>query len=444
MPRTNHQSPGPQRVSGYGGTYGSPGALHPRPSARRQSASSSVSRRKRIPLRHASTNSLSEDYDINNPPSIPGSPRLRGGADFDDVTFPGLNRGPSPERGMLNGRSNDRDAVIDMDENRQPFRSPRAGTPRTPSMERLNPFRRRPSNHLMEEDVCVPFDRMTEIAEEDYLHQEGSDRAARRSRKRPWPDLTSLHEYSLAEKEERQLEGVRAKRVNEPELVGGRLRPSRVYWQREEEEAPFRFTYFNEELDSSLRSYTLSGLQELGLNFQEMFIPECPEIEEETSDDEEEDRVPDRTLTPVNGQSRIGTRQSSILDHKGFEKQESTGDRSGQETPTKLSSNIEKPKQYGPRPVFWLDVLQPTYEEMRVLSRAFGIHKLTAEDIMEEEAREKVELFRHYYFVNYRTFEQDQQSDQYLDPINMYFVVFKGGVISVCYTLGLFLCQAKH
>ena len=92
---------------------------------------------------------------------------------------------------------------------------------------------------------------------------------------------------------------------------------------------------------------------------------------------------------------------------------------------------MSRPKKFGPRPVFWLDVLQPTPEEMRIISRAFGIHKLTAEDIMEQEAREKVELFRNYYFVNYRTFEQDQESDEYMDPVNMYFVVFKGGVISV-------------
>lgn len=49
---------------------------------------------------------------------------------------------------------------------------------------------------------------------------------------------------------------------------------------------------------------------------------------------------------------------------------------------------------------------------------------------MEQEAREKVELFRNYYFVNYRTFDQDEQSESYLEPVNMYFVVFKGGVIS--------------
>ena len=98
-------------------------------------------------------------------------------------------------------------------------------------------------------------------------------------------------------------------------------------------------------------------------------------------------------------------------------------------------------KRYGPRPVFWLDVMSPTDPEMRALSKAFGIHPLTAEDIMMQEAREKVELFRNYYFVNYRTFEQDTNSENYLEPVNMYVVVFRDGVLSVssaqCGLLGL-------
>lgn len=49
---------------------------------------------------------------------------------------------------------------------------------------------------------------------------------------------------------------------------------------------------------------------------------------------------------------------------------------------------------------------------------------------MMQEAREKVELFRNYYFINYRTFEQDPNSENYLQPVNMYVVVFREGVLS--------------
>jgi magnesium transporter len=67
---------------------------------------------------------------------------------------------------------------------------------------------------------------------------------------------------------------------------------------------------------------------------------------------------------------------------------------------------------------------------MKVLAKAFGIHPLTAEDVMLQEAREKVELFRHYYFVNYRTFDQDINSENFLEPVNMYVIVFREGVLS--------------
>ena len=91
--------------------------------------------------------------------------------------------------------------------------------------------------------------------------------------------------------------------------------------------------------------------------------------------------------------------------------------------------------RYGERPVWWLDILSPTEAEMKVISKAFGIHPLTAEDIMVQEPREKVELFRHYYFVNYRTFEQDRSSDDFLEPVNMYVVVFREGVLSFHFSI---------
>ncbi|CAZ83199.1 unnamed protein product [Tuber melanosporum] len=89
----------------------------------------------------------------------------------------------------------------------------------------------------------------------------------------------------------------------------------------------------------------------------------------------------------------------------------------------------------GPRPTFWLDVMNPTDAEMKVFIRAFGIHPLTSEDILMQETREKVELFRSYYLVSYRTFEQDTNSEEYLEPVNIYFVVFREGVISFHFSL---------
>lgn len=79
---------------------------------------------------------------------------------------------------------------------------------------------------------------------------------------------------------------------------------------------------------------------------------------------------------------------------------------------------------------WWLDCVCPTDAEMKMIAKAFGIHPLTAEDIRMQETREKVELFRNYYFVCFHTFEGDQESEDYLEPINFYIVVFREGVLS--------------
>jgi magnesium transporter len=81
--------------------------------------------------------------------------------------------------------------------------------------------------------------------------------------------------------------------------------------------------------------------------------------------------------------------------------------------------------------VWWLDVVNPTEEELGAISRAFSIHPLTTEDIQMQEAREKVELFKQYYFVCFRTFFQmDKTSEEFLEPVNFYMVVFRDGVLT--------------
>jgi len=88
--------------------------------------------------------------------------------------------------------------------------------------------------------------------------------------------------------------------------------------------------------------------------------------------------------------------------------------------------------QLGPEGgVWWLDVVNPTEEELGAISRAFSIHPLTTEDILTQEAREKVELFKQYYFVCFRTFYQmDKTSEEFLEPVNYYMVVFRDGVLT--------------
>ncbi|KAI9252812.1 hypothetical protein BDA99DRAFT_520135 [Phascolomyces articulosus] len=79
---------------------------------------------------------------------------------------------------------------------------------------------------------------------------------------------------------------------------------------------------------------------------------------------------------------------------------------------------------------FWIDVLCPTDAEMKAFSKIFHIHPLTAEDITMEEPREKCEVFKNYYFICFRSFDQDQYSINYLQPIGMYIIILKEGILT--------------
>lgn len=72
--------------------------------------------------------------------------------------------------------------------------------------------------------------------------------------------------------------------------------------------------------------------------------------------------------------------------------------------------------------VFLLDCLQPNAIELRALTRAFGIHPLTAEDIQTQDAREKLEVFKNYTFIAFHSFNEE--------PINFYILIFERCVLS--------------
>ncbi|CAG8479257.1 1764_t:CDS:2 [Paraglomus occultum] len=79
---------------------------------------------------------------------------------------------------------------------------------------------------------------------------------------------------------------------------------------------------------------------------------------------------------------------------------------------------------------WWIDIVNPTDDDMQLLGRAFGIHPLTIEDIQTEETREKCELFKNYYFICFRYFDEDNCSPTYLQPLSMFMVVMKDGILS--------------
>ncbi|KAL1954581.1 hypothetical protein VTO42DRAFT_916 [Malbranchea cinnamomea] len=402
--------------------YGSDGGLSrsPRHAPRPGTASSSLrspgatgSGAGRSPV--DATWSSKRDYDVNNPPSVPGSPQAGPEMGYDDALITGLEFERQRQEGdNRTVSSSPRDAVIDID---RPSRlvSSRSRSPGSPELTR-----RRTVTLPAEEDVCFPTGA---LSEEDFAAHVSVDGTGpgerRRRRRRVWPELSVLEDWSREEKEERS-GGARVKRVSEPVLVGGRLRPRTADWRYEEDDAPYRFTYFNEELPATIHSQTISELVQPGQTFKDLFIPEPPLLEDDSDVEEEEIH---HSGVDQNSHSQYTTNGRT------------SGSASGAASPGTSPQRVQKEKRYGPRPTFWLDVLCPTDAEMRVIAKAFGIHALTAEDIMMQEAREKVELFRHYYFLNYRTFEQDVNSPKFLEPVNMYVIVFREGLISFHFSM---------
>lgn len=366
---------------------------------------------------------------------------------YDDVMVPGgdfMSRSPDSRRDGESTRP--KDTLIEIDDDGTARPSEARSSPPSPQIRPTDLGRRRTIAVPAEDDVCFPVEIMSEVAD-DEIPAAATDgySTSRRRRRRIWPDLSVLNEWSREEKEERS-EGIRAKAISEPMFVDGRLRPRKGLWHRTAEDAPYRFTYFNEEFENTIHAQTISELVQPGQGFRELFIPDPPELSDSSSDEEEDIMSTQGRYSsagfrsPQTNIDRASTRQPSILDEASSinHTHSNSHEASGNATPAQQATGgnghaaapKERPKRYGPRPTFWLDVLSPTDTEMRVIAKAFGIHALTAEDIMMQEAREKVELFRNYYFINYRTFEQDENSEDYLEPVNMYAIVFREGVLT--------------
>ncbi|CAK7215032.1 CorA metal ion transporter [Sporothrix bragantina] len=591
---------------GYGTTSGSnnDGA---RPLSRHGSSHSSIRRKTLNPF--GPYIATAERYNsVNYPPSVPGSPPLRPtdrlldhtNLSFGDQMLRDELRAPSSPSALRRSdtstsKSNLNDLLGDRERDRERGRqtSPGSGGDGDNGSHANTKGNGGGSNHGGsggsggENDVCFPQEHLSEMAEdEDYDRDVERERDAaawrsrgNRRRRAKWPDLAILDEWSRFEKEGRS-EGRRAvKKIKEPQLINGRLRPVHKGWHRAEEDAPYRFTYFNEEFQSTIHSQSISELVQPGGSFRELFIPDPPLLSDSESEDDllidadgnafestavsgideaeglsrdpllvaealsnagdsyyrpgtrsggsvspEKDQSSAATplATPLAGggssrglRSQLST--ATMMERTPTQASEDAGPaRQSFKSPPRVTSPLLQPlgtpdmrpmrtdspgpvpitltpqrqaerenlraavttaaavaatdaaiaaavggggggeygrtssrmseapgsaarpprqPQYGERPVWWLDVLSPTEAEMKILSKAFGIHPLTAEDIVMQEAREKVELFHHYYFVSYRSFDQDPSSETFLDPVNMYVVVFREGVLSFHFSM---------
>ncbi|KXN82349.1 Putative metal ion transporter C17A12.14 [Leucoagaricus sp. SymC.cos] len=153
---------------------------------------------------------------------------------------------------------------------------------------------------------------------------------------------------------------------------------------------PYRFSFYSNTLSATIHARNLSELPADGQTFEEL-------------------------LSGINTSS--GNKQNGLDDDNAFR---GTDAKIGQPVGG-IDSNIS---------TWWLDVLNPTDEEMNMLSKVFSLHPLTTEDILMEETREKIELFWNYYFVCFRSFDQDPYSPTHLEPLNMYIIVFREGILS--------------
>jgi magnesium transporter len=138
----------------------------------------------------------------------------------------------------------------------------------------------------------------------------------------------------------------------------------------------------------------------------------------------------------------FGDLSSALSSVQGKQKEFSSGNRTPNEPAPGGSPEFNRaPKAW------WLDVASPTWDDLQTIGKLLHIHPLTLEDILQQDPREKMELFSKlgYYFISFRTIQNaavtqlDHQGissddDSYkaddgaLRETNIYVVVFKEGI----------------
>lgn len=206
-----------------------------------------------------------------------------------------------------------------------------------------------------------------------------------------------------------------------------------------EKARPYRFSFYSNALPTTIHARSLAEIPGDGQTFEELFVgrhTRNPPEEWEASVIPNESHANDAFLParpPGASSSGKNTPDNSQLGG-AVPQSRSAG---GISNMARFASQAEKPRTSVIRSnedaeanTWWLDILSPTDAEMKVLAKVFGIHPLTIEDILMEETREKIELFRNYYLVCFRSFDQDPYSPTHLEPLNMYIIVFREGTLS--------------
>ncbi|KAG1806411.1 uncharacterized protein HD556DRAFT_309131 [Suillus plorans] len=188
---------------------------------------------------------------------------------------------------------------------------------------------------------------------------------------------------------------------------------------------PYRFSFYSNALSATIHARSLSELPADGQSFEDLFTGLAPP---DRPRDAKDGSAPVSVPPPHQGAASVQDTNKRPPDFATFNQNGGRPEKGGAGNsgpPNSLGSGSELEGN-----TWWLDVLSPTDEEMKVLSKVFSIHPLTVEDIQMEEAREKIELFRNYYLVCFRSFDQDPYSPMHLEPLNMYIIVFREGTLS--------------
>jgi len=204
---------------------------------------------------------------------------------------------------------------------------------------------------------------------------------------------------------------------------------------------PYRFSFYSNALSATIHARSLSELPADGQTFEQLFSGINPAQPNTTQpqpvpmeNGAPKDRPPSsmafsppyqETVRPVsNNGSDAGSYFPNNVQNNAGNRRSVNG------LAEKMGGGANTFGAYQDGNTWWLDVQSPTDEEMKMLSKVFSIHPLTTEDILMEETREKIELFRNYYLVCFRSFDQDPYSPTHLEPLNMYIIVFREGILS--------------
>ncbi len=97
-------------------------------------------------------------------------------------------------------------------------------------------------------------------------------------------------------------------------------------------------------------------------------------------------------------------------------------------TDFELGATLERFKEQ--QDVVWINLQEPTPEELKIIGNTLGLHELTLEDLQNPKVRPKVEEFEDHLFVVFKAMNFNVGED-ILDVINLNFLLFKNTLITV-------------